>query len=404
MKKTVAYLFFLIPFLLMAQKKQEYVRSSLHLHLIDDFTFQNGDKVKNSYNKFEFPENYNNHTINLRSLKLSDYELSPEEIAQAGVIDLNALSNGETKIQNNKLVKYQLDKYIDANNIAHKLVEKWFNIDENGNFNNLLIDERLAQNQSVAQAAIADASDVATDQSIKLINNTFVVFTRLFYVSNEIAAEVIRQVAYEFARDLPEPALSMAKATADKIYEKTKEGYSVWTTAWLYQLVWSQSTINDFASSIDLETKRVNLEKFNKLDFELEFLSQERATSLVTFSLKKEDKDRTEQDVFDLSTIRNMNKVLTKLQKKNTVFKPIFPLRDDFSVACGTKEGISGGETFEVLEYRDNDYHKIGSMKVDKKRVWDNSYTGMDVSPGLTYFKKGNKKYIPGIHYVRFVK
>jgi len=44
-------------------------------------------------------------------------------------------------------------------------------------------------------------------------------------------------------------------------------------------------------------------------------------------------------------------------------------------------------------------------MKVDKKRIWDNSFEiGRDVEPGLTYFKKGSKKFIPGIHYVKFKK
>jgi len=125
---------------------------------------------------------------------------------------------------------------------------------------------------------------------------------------------------------------------------------------------------------------------------------------LVTFSLKKEDKGRTEQDVFDLSTIRNMDKVLVKLQKKNDIFKPIFPLRDDFSLAAGKKEGIDGGETFEVLETKNGEYKRIGTMKIDKKRVWDNTWTGEDIEPGLTYFKKGSKKYVPGIHFVRLIK
>ena len=43
-------------------------------------------------------------------------------------------------------------------------------------------------------------------------------------------------------------------------------------------------------------------------------------------------------------------------------------------------------------------------MKVDKKRVWDNTWTGEDIEPGLTYFKKGSKKYIPGNHFVRLIK
>ena len=51
MKKLIL-LFSLIPTLILSQEKKDYVRSSLHLHLVDDFEFENGDKVLNSYNKF----------------------------------------------------------------------------------------------------------------------------------------------------------------------------------------------------------------------------------------------------------------------------------------------------------------------------------------------------------------
>ena len=172
--------------------------------------------------------------------------------------------------------------------------------------------------------------------------------------------------------------------------KKTSEGFSVWTTAWLYKLTWNQEKFDLFVNTLNPETQKINFEKFYATDFQLEFLSQEKATSLVTFSLKKEDKGRSEQDVFDLSTVRNMDKVLVKLQKKNDVFKPIFPLRDDFSLAAGTKEGIDGSQTFEVLETKNGKYNRIGTMKIDGKRVWDNSWTKEDIEPGLTYFKKGS--------------
>ena len=46
----------------------------------------------------------------------------------------------------------------------------------------------------------------------------------------------------------------------------------------------------------------------------------------------------------------------------------------------------------------------LKTMKIDGKRVWNNSWTGEDIKPDLTYFKKGNKKFVPGIHFVRLVK
>jgi len=135
-----------------------------------------------------------------------------------------------------------------------------------------------------------------------------------------------------------------AMKKADQAYEKASEGYSVWSTSWLYKLDWDQSVFDQFITTIELEgdTPKINLEKLNALSFNLEFLNQQKATSLVTFSLKEEDKNRTQDDIFDRSTIRNMDKVLVKLQKKNDVFKPVFPLRDGFAVAAGTKEGLRG--------------------------------------------------------------
>jgi hypothetical protein len=404
----------LVSCLSYAQEKKDFVRSSLHMHLVDDFKFENGEFVLNSYNKFEFPENYNDHTINLRKVKLTNYVLTEAEKEGAGKKNdllgdvaaglVEGSTGGLLKIQDNSMVKLQLDKYISANKIPHKLIKKWWMIKDDGSYGTGLVSARSFQSQSTEMAAIAEVSGTGqVDQFNNLISNTFVVFTRLYYVSNEIAAEAIRQVAYATADELGGGLpTDLARKAADKVFEKTKEGYSVWTTAWLYQLEWSDDKFNLFTTSI--VDDKIDLEKFESLDFKLNFLSQEKATSLVTFSLNKEDKGRTEQDIFDLATVRNMDKVLVKLQKKNDVFKPVFPLREGFSMAAGTKEGIEGGETFEVLETKNREYNRIGTMKVDKKRVWDNSWSGEDIEPGLTYFKKGNKKYVPGIHFVRLVK
>ena len=411
--KKLNLIIFLFPLFLFSQEKKDFVRSSLHMHLVDDFDFDNGEIILKSYEKFEFPENYNNHTIDLRKVKLSDYELSDNEKKAAGKGN-NLLGNlgselvqgstaGLIKIQDNSLVKLQLDKYINENKIALKLFQKWWNIDQDGNFDNNLVNMRSMQNQSVEMAALAQSSGTGSvDQFNKLIHNTFVVFTRLYFVSNEIFAESIRQVAYAQADKLPGLGADLARKAADKIYNKTSEGYSVWTTAWLYQLDWDIEKFNLFTTTIS--DNKIDMSKLENLNFSLTFVGQEKATSLVTFSLKKEDKGRSEQDIIDLATVRNIDKVLVKLQKNYDVFKPIFPLREDFSVAAGTKEGIEGGQLFEVLETKNGEYNRIGTMKIDGKKVWDNSWTGEEIKPGLTYFKKGNKKYVPGIHYVRLVK
>ena len=62
------------------------------------------------------------------------------------------------------------------------------------------------------------------------------------------------------------------------------------------------------------------------------------------------------------------------------VFKPLFPLREGFAIASGTKEGLTGGEIFDVLEIKAGEYVSIGTMKIDKNRLWNNSFEpGKDI-------------------------
>ena len=282
MKKTVLILLLASPILLLAQAKKDFVRSSLNMHLVDDFSFDNGDKVLDSYNKFQFPQNYNDHRIILNKIKLVDYKLTDEEKATSGkkksllgsaMADaakgaLAESTGGLVKVQDNSMVKLQINKYNKSNKIAHELVKKWFNIKEDGSFNLELIDLRSLQTKSMEMAAIAGASGTGgVDQVNSLINNTFVVFTRLNYVSNAIAAEVIRQAALQQVAKLPAMLQKKGTQAANKIYEKTSEGYSVWTTAWLYQLKWDQGVFDLLQSTITDD--KIDLEKFDAIDFKL---------------------------------------------------------------------------------------------------------------------------------------
>ena len=186
MKKTVLTLLLVIPNLLMAQQKKDFVRSSLHMHLVDDFSFDNGDKVLDSYNKFQFPQNYNDHRINLNKIKLSEYELTDEEKASSGkkksllgaaISDaasgaVEGSTGGLVKAQDNSMVKLQLNKYNKSNQIAHELIKKWFNIKEDGSYNMGTVTLRSIQTKTMEMSAIAGASGTGgIDQVNSLINN-----------------------------------------------------------------------------------------------------------------------------------------------------------------------------------------------------------------------------------------
>jgi len=401
--------------------KEGYQRSSLHIINIENLNFDNAAKVQASYNKYPFPDKYDDHRISSNSVNLSAYKLTQEEKDALGIKDSelgNALSGALSSatagiLENNSQVKYELDKYIKDKKIAQELVRKWYSIKDDGAFNFSVFNERIKlsmseeDKQRVQQAALAQTE--IDKMSQKLINNTFVVFTKLNFVSNAIPAEAIRQVAYAQADKLSGMMQTMARKAADKIYEKASEGYSVWTTAWLYKLEWNDqiaANFNKLLSSKGINSSlSIDINAFNAMNFNLEFIGQEKATSLVTFSLKKGEGDRTEDEIIELSTVRNVDKVFTKLQREYEVFKPLYQLTgvDPFTAKLGMKEGLEGGEKFEILEIRGGEYNKIGTIEVDKNKVWDNRYGAPKQEIEQTYFK-GKNKDAREWFYVRYIK
>jgi len=396
--------------------KEGYQRSSLHIINIENLKFDNAAKVQASYNKYPFPDKYDDHRIGNNSVNLDGYKLSQEEKDALGIKEselgkgLSSMISSATAgiIENNSQVKYELDKFIKETKVAKELVKKWYSIKDDGTFDFSVFNERIKlsmseeDKQRVQQAAIAQTE--IDKMSDKLINNTFVVFTKLNFVSNAIPAEAIRQVAYSQADKLSGMLQTIARKAADKIYEKTSEGYSVWTTAWLYKLEWNEQIYADFRK-IMTSKEKLDMNAFNAMNFNLEFIGQEKATSLVTFSLKKGEGDRTEDEIIDLSTVRNVDKVFTKLQREYEVFKPLYQLTgvDPFSAKLGMKEGLEGGEKFEILEIRGGEYNKIGTIEVDKNKVWDNRYGAPKQEIEQTYFK-GKNKDAREWFYVRLVK
>jgi hypothetical protein len=398
------------------ETKEGYQRSSLHIINIENLNFDNAAKVQASYNKYPFPEKYDDHRIGNNSVNLGGYKLTQEEKDALGIKESElgkglsgAISSAtEGILEDNSQVKNELDKFIKDKKVAEELVKKWYSIKDDGTFNFSVFNDRIKlsmseeDKQRVQQAALANTE--IDKMSEKLINNTFVVFTKLNFVSNAIPAEAIRQIAYTQADKLSGMLQTLARKAADKIYEKASEGYSVWTNAWLYKLEWNEQIYTDFRKVMTSKEK-LDINAFNAMNFNLEFVGQEKANSLVTFSLKKGEGDRTEDEIIELSTIRNVDKVFTKLQREYEVFKPLYQLTgvDPFSAKLGMKEGLEGGEKFEILEIRGGEYNKIGTIDVDKNKVWDNRYGAPKQEIDQTYFK-GKNKDAREWFYVRLVK
>ena len=415
----------------------KYRRSSLSMILIESESFPNKDAVMSSWNNYPFPDKYNNHDIDLKSFNINAVQLSEKDLLNAGFLTdtlKNALQIAKA-IGSLKPVKYlnaektlavvmptdkqeyqlKIDKVMQDNKLANKLVAKWFNRNAAGKFDMSLIQERGFYNASELEASIAQGQTKGLaslgDAGEELLRNTFVTFTKLEFIENEPAAAIVRDAAKaslaESMAGKPQMLIDKVMQGVDATYEKTKEGYSVWSKTWLYRLNW-----NDSIAAIFYNDLWSNPSAFDKSDiFSLEFVGVQYNQSLVTFKIGEK---RTQEQIIDLALVRNVDNAFAELQKDNDVFKPKVPVLtvNPITAQIGMKEGLTGGESFDVLEMVFNqktgttEYKKIGTATADKKIIWDNRYNAgeqaeqvlnKDGNPITATPFKGGKTIQPGM-------
>jgi hypothetical protein len=299
-----------------------------------------------------------------------------------------ALVQGKTDIQ------AEIAKAIKEQKIAHQLVATWFNRSADGKFDMNLIGERgfynaseldinVAQKQAKGVGAIADAGE-------ELINNTFVTFTQFTFFPNEVVAVLIRDIAKLAAQQISNPLAKVAaEKAADFAYSKAKDGYSLFSKTWLYKLAW-----NDSIATVFYEQLWDNPEAFDNSDiFKLELVGSQKNTSVILLA-----GDKTKEQIIDKVEVRNIDNVFAELQKDHDVFKPKEPVLtvNPLTAKIGMKEGLKGGEKFEVLEMTQDPntgrtkYVSVGKTNADKKLVWDNRYNAGDVPEAEVKDKDGN--------------
>ncbi len=420
MKNTIITLSLLLvglnTFAQMAEKPLDvkYRRSSLHTMVVESEKFPQKDVVLKAFNNAPFPDKYNDHQISQKSFNPANYTLTAEEKAKI----YTSSKMGKTDSINKEL-PIRIQKYLEKEKIANKLVAKWFDRQADGSFDCNLVADRGVFNASFLETKTAQASSegqaLLKTAGFELIDNTFVVVNKFKFIENEPVARVIRDAAKVAASKLP-MGQDMAMKAADKAYDKAKEGYSIWATSFLYKLVWNETVSNTFYTDFYMEKGSVDAKKKEAFDkselFKLEFVGDEEASALVTFSLSEK---RTEELIIALSTVRIVDNVYAKLQKKYDVFKTKTPLftGNPITAKIGTKEGLEGGEKFDVLEQVIDEktgvatYKSIGTIKVEKDGIWDNTYNA-DGAAGLeastekkpvidrTTFS-GGKKFYPGL-------
>ena len=415
-----------IPLLTFGQAKIEreavYRRSSLYPFMIVEQSRKYADVIQKTFFESPIPDKFNDHILESRSIENS----IPEE-----------LKKRDEKINAQQENIYN---FLNTNNIAKEMVAKWFNRKDNGSFDMNLIAERGSYNATEMDVELAKSSKrgmaLLADAGEELIRNTFVVVNDFDYVSKEEVANkikgglgLLREVALlveevnndetdenneEGEEEETTSARIAAIDVADVSLTVVGKGYVVRTTSYLYQLEWNDSVAavfyNDYwidESSSDESRKQA----FENSDiFKLKLIGHEVAWADLQSTVFTQ---KSEEELITIATVRAIDAVIAKLQRKYEVFRTKTPLykADPLSAKIGLKEGLEKGDRFEVLEQvMDKDgrtrYKRKGVVKVDKKHIWDNrhmagegpeeSTENSDSQLGYTLFK-GSGKYYEGM-------
>ena len=385
----------------------KYQRSSLHMVLLtteeptlegaEDFSKQ----LDQSWQAYPFPDKYNKHLVSFTQAYGGAPKGSLMEILVKyrngfdgmGLADAKELMSSLTNPQeyNNNLVS-TVNDIISNEKLGNELIRKWFGIQADGSYDLKLINERASYNAS--QADLAEAMSTSRgvqailDKGEDLIANTFVTFSKLAFYETEPVAAFTCTLAKYLAANLPGPAQKIAFAAAEATYNATKNGYAARTTTALYKLDWNEEVKNTFYGMFTPDNK-IDMEKFNAHTFTMSLVGIDNANSTTVDakgglgSMVGANIEKPSEQLIQQTIIRNIDKLFAQLQKSYEVFAPVSqiisvnPLKADM----GMKEGLEGGEAFDLLEPvlnpKTNEYEwkSVGVVKVSKKDIWDNRYS-----------------------------
>ena len=428
MKKSILFLVACLmcaTFGLQAQDNQDggnnipqYQRSSLHMILLrtDEPRLEGGydfsSILTESWQNYPFPDKYNKHDIPFveayggapkGSLMEILHQYRGKEVSLGDAIAITAML-ADNKEYNNQLIE-KTQSIIDEQKIGNQLIKKWFNIQDDGSWNWDLLAERALYNANQSDVAEAQATLAGVRQIIDdaedMISNTFVTFSKLAFYETEPVAALTRDLALIVASQLPGVAQVAAVAAAKATYAATSRGYTAETTTLLYKLEWNEDIKNAFYAMFG-EDGKINMESFNTFVFPMELIGVDKANSnaidalgglsqslgvdnmIESFGGKGLAKDMS--DLFKQTIIRNVDKILAVMGKNYEVFAPVSQIISVNPIVAdmGMKEGLKGGEKFDLLEPVVDaesgkvEWKSIGQLTVNKAKLWDNRYALTD--------------------------
>lgn len=411
----------------------EYVRNSVCLIMMEDASVPQKDVLREAFLHAEWNPKYNNHNLDesLRVIDPTAYTLTAEDEAAFNLACtpteqyLNILETGGTAPKQtyyneamNQILRQLMatqaqtvdtviklnvarlaNKYLLENGVAKRLADGWF-IGPDGQYTDSIALKRGMLNVSADESEVAAATEAGDHYLMRqidlaeLVGNTFVVVTRFGYKPKDALVADIMLPMYAAAEFDPSGYGKMGLKVAEVgVKAGLGAGYYVTVDSYLFRLRWNDNIAERFNELWDNETGAFKLDAYNASDlFSLQFIGNERAWAKTKAGIFT---DKDENELIRLAAADAVDGVLAKFERKYDEFKTKTPLIvhegtdkkgrpvRTYAARIGTRDGLEGGEVFEVLEkkieMKDSvervTYVKKGELTVDKKNVWDNSYS-----------------------------
>lgn len=360
------------------EEAEKYRRSSLALILITHKSERYAKEIEAQFQQIVPPERYNSHDISVKVISTKSKNLSAKKIA----------------------------KELERQEVAKKLVSRWFNRDPySGVCNMSLIQERGLYNASKEDNDLAQMSQrkdaLLKDAGEELIQNTFVLVCDLKYRDKQKASRVGAGFLQFGALMLSAYAQNTNNASNAQMFQSLSDianvssqavadiaGFSMNVQAHLFRLDWNRKVSETMYSKYWVDentpdaTASLNRQAFDNdsKSFTLSYIGEYKSHAGRTVSASTSDLNMVVRDV----CTNAINKSVDNLAKQYTVFKPKVPFYcgEDGRVYAyiGTKEGVTSKSKYEVIEPR---FDKKGQLTYKQKAVlstkfndiWKNSGT-----------------------------
>lgn len=354
---------------------EKYRRSSLYSILIRHPEKDFDDDINMVFRLVPVPEKFNDHNLKIRAIN-------------AAVTQKN--KNDEEQ----NIIDFTINPFVEKNDIAKRLVSKWFNRKEgkngDGTFDMNLIIERGLYDADYFDFQVASQSvrgqSLLTDAGEELIGNTFVIFNDIRYFDKEEASKwatagilVAGEIASRFTGGLTS-VLVDAGTMATASITKEMAGFRVSITSYLYQLDWNEEAAavfyKDYYASQPDEAKKRAYNAAKGL-FSLHYVGRFSTVSSETTLRGVQSKNDMIRKVCE----RAIDKNIAQLQKEYEVFRVKTPLfsTEPLTAKIGLKEDIDEKSKFEVLEMIEDangrmSYKRVGVVRPIRGKIWDNRF------------------------------